>query len=98
VINRKDPGALDELVAEDLLKQVPLPGQGPGREGLRDVLVAFFTAGDFLGIPATGRPVRIWGVVIDRFSNGLFAESRILMDMPALLVKHAYCRRAAVWT
>jgi steroid delta-isomerase-like uncharacterized protein len=36
--------------------------------------------GAFLGIPATGRPVTVKGVVIDRLSGGKMADSRILMD------------------
>ena len=36
--------------------------------------------GTFLGIPATGRPVTVKGVVIDRLSGGKMADSRILMD------------------
>ena len=39
VINGRDlDGALTELVAEDFVEQNPLPGQGPGRAGLADVL------------------------------------------------------------
>jgi len=34
----------------------------------------------FLGIPATGRPVEVKGVVIDRLESGKMADSRILMD------------------
>jgi steroid delta-isomerase-like uncharacterized protein len=36
--------------------------------------------GDFLGIPATGRPVSVKGVVIDRIVGGKMTDSRILMD------------------
>ena len=36
--------------------------------------------GTFLGIPATGRPVSVKGVVIDRLAGGKMADSRILMD------------------
>lgn len=36
--------------------------------------------GTFLGIPPTGRPVTVKGVVIDRLSGGKMADSRILMD------------------
>jgi steroid delta-isomerase-like uncharacterized protein len=35
---------LSELVAEDFLEQNPPPGQGPGRDGLRDFLGAMFDA------------------------------------------------------
>lgn len=36
--------------------------------------------GEFLGIAATGRAVRVKGVVIDRVVNGWMTDSRILMD------------------
>ncbi len=39
----------------------------------------------FLGIPATGKPVEVKGVVIDRLESGKMADSRILMDTLALL-------------
>jgi steroid delta-isomerase-like uncharacterized protein len=41
--------------------------------------------GDFMGIPATNKTVEVWGVVIDVVRNGLFAESRIIMDTMSLL-------------
>jgi steroid delta-isomerase-like uncharacterized protein len=45
VINAHDlDGALTELVAEDFVEQNPLPGQGPGRAGLGDVLAGMFAA------------------------------------------------------
>lgn len=43
--------------------------------------------GDFLGIPATGRPVTVKGVVIDRLVNGLMTDSRILMDTFSLMMQ-----------
>ncbi|MGC5168789.1 ester cyclase [Luteimicrobium sp. DT211] len=47
VLNGHDLGAaLDDLVAEDFVEQNPLPGQGPGRAGLADVL-----AGMVAGFP-----------------------------------------------
>jgi steroid delta-isomerase-like uncharacterized protein len=39
----------------------------------------------FLGIPASGRPVTVKGVVIDRVSGGKMADSRILMDSLGML-------------
>lgn len=36
--------------------------------------------GEFLGIPPSGRAVRVKGVVIDRVVNGWMTDSRILMD------------------
>jgi steroid delta-isomerase-like uncharacterized protein len=108
-LNSKRLDVLDEIVAEAFVEHVPFPGQGPGREGLRDVLQMFLAAfpdmkwdvheqiaegdyvvthfswsgthaGSFLGIPATGRLVRVWGIVIDTVRAGKFAESRIIMD------------------
>lgn len=43
VINARDlDGALVDLVAEDFVELNPLPGQGPGRAGLADVLAMMF--------------------------------------------------------
>src|ERR1700728_1511879 len=98
-----------EFAWGDVVEQVPLPGQGPGLEGLKDILRAMRTGfpdlvfsileqisegdkvvsrfewtgthqGPFLGIPATGKPVRVWGIVIDRLVEGRIKETRILMD------------------
>jgi steroid delta-isomerase-like uncharacterized protein len=45
VINAHDvDGALTEMVVEDFVEQNPLPGQGPGRAGLADVLAGMFAA------------------------------------------------------
>jgi steroid delta-isomerase-like uncharacterized protein len=103
-------------VWEDVIEQVPLPGQGPGLEGLKDVLrgmrsafpdlnfaireqiaegdkVAsrFEWAGthqhDFLGVPATGRQVRVWGVDIDRLEEGRIKDTRIIMDTLGLMMQ-----------
>jgi steroid delta-isomerase-like uncharacterized protein len=41
VLNNKNLDALDRLVAEDYVELDPQPGQGPGREGLRQSLAAF---------------------------------------------------------
>ena len=113
-LNQHNLAVLDEIVVENFVEQVPFPGQGPGREGLRGVLQAFlnafpdmhwkieeqiaegemvvtrftFTAihrGEFLGVPASGRPVNVWGVVIDRVRDGKMTESRIIMDIPGML-------------
>lgn len=44
VINGRDLDvALREIVVEDFVEQNPLPGQGPGRKGLADVLAGMFT-------------------------------------------------------
>ena len=113
-INQKNLDAIDQLVVEDFVEQVPFPGQGPGREGLKHAVGALLSAfpdmhwtieeqiaegekvvsrftmtgthqGAFLGMAATGRAIRVWGVVIDVVREGRFAESRIIMDMVGLL-------------
>ncbi len=117
VINARDlDGALVEMVAEDFVELHPLPGQGPGRAGLADVLTLLFAGfpdlrwtlhdtlvegdrvmgfstwtgtheGDFLGIPATGRTATVEAWTIDRYRDGIFVESRIIMDVAALLAQ-----------
>jgi len=115
IINGRDlDGALTELVVEDFVEQKPLPGQGPGRDGLRDVLAGMFAAfpdlrwtfldaiaeddrvmtlnrwtgthrGEFMGIPATGRSVTVEAWTLDRYRDGRLVESRIIMDVAAML-------------
>ena len=109
VITNGNIESAEKYVWEDVVEQVPLPGQGPGLDGLKDILRAMRTGfpdivfsileqvtendkvvsrfewtgthkGVFLGIPATGRPVRVWGIVIDRLEDGRIKETRILMD------------------
>ena|SRR5579871_42954 len=41
--------------------------------------------GELMGIPATGKRVKVWGVVIDVVRDGMFAESRIIMDTVGML-------------
>ena len=41
--------------------------------------------GVFMGISPTNKKVEVWGVVIDVVKNGLFSESRIIMDNIGLL-------------
>jgi steroid delta-isomerase-like uncharacterized protein len=55
-----------------------------------DKVVSRFTwtgthTGDFAGIAATGRRISIKGVVIDRLSDRVMVESRILMDELGML-------------
>lgn len=114
VINRGNIDIAGLYVWEDVVEQVPLPGQGPGLEGLKDIIRAMRTAfpdidfsikeqvceGDrvvsrfewtgthrapFMGIPETGRKVRVWGMVIDRLEAGRIKETRILMDAVGML-------------
>jgi len=112
-------GQLDsaaQFVWEDVVEQVPFPGQGPGLEGLQDVLRSMRTGfpdivfaikeqiadgdkiasrfewtgtrqGAFLGIPATGRHVVVWGFVVDRLEQGRIKETRILMDTLGLTMQ-----------
>lgn len=101
---------------DDMVEQVPLPGQGPGLEGLKNVLRGMRAAfpdmrwtieeqieegdkvltrfewtgthrGDFLGMPATNRPVKVWGMVIDRFEKGKIKDTRIIMDTFGLMTQ-----------
>jgi steroid delta-isomerase-like uncharacterized protein len=104
------------FVWEDVVEQVPFPGQGPGLEGLQDVLRGMRAGfpdlefliheqvaeddkvvsrfewtgthhGPFLGVPASGRPVRVWGIVIDRLVEGRIKETRIIMDVFGLMMQ-----------
>lgn len=43
-INRKNLDAIDEMVVEDFVEHVPFPGQGPGREGLRQAISGMLSA------------------------------------------------------
>ncbi|WP_188553298.1 ester cyclase [Edaphobacter dinghuensis] len=101
---------------EDVVEQVSLPGQGPGLDGLKDIIRAMRTGfpdlvfsiqeqitendkvasrfewtgvhkGEFLGIPATGQSVRVWGIVIDRLEDGRIKDTRILMDTLGLMTQ-----------
>ena len=109
VINQGKIDQTSQYFWEDMVEQVPFPGQGPGVEGLKDVLRSMRTAfpdivftieeqisegdkvvsrfvwtgthkSEFFGVPATGKAVRVWGVVIDRFEGDRIKDTRILMD------------------
>jgi steroid delta-isomerase-like uncharacterized protein len=41
--------------------------------------------GEFLGVPATERPVKVWGIVIDRLEAGKIKDTRIIMDSLGLM-------------
>ena len=43
--------------------------------------------GEFLGIPATHRPIRVWGMVIDRFAGEKIVSTRILMDTFGMMIQ-----------
>jgi steroid delta-isomerase-like uncharacterized protein len=116
VLNEGKIDAAGQFFWEDMVEQVPLPGQGPGLEGLRNVLRGLRAAfpdmrwtvqeqiaegakvlsrfewtgthrGTFLGVPATDRPVTVWGMVIDRFEAGKIKDTRIIMDTLGLMVQ-----------
>jgi steroid delta-isomerase-like uncharacterized protein len=116
VINQGQIDRADQFVWEDVIEQVPLPGQGPGLEGLKDILRAMRAGfpdllfsiqeqiveedkvvsrfewtgthhGVFLGVPATRRSVRVWGIVIDRLQSSRIKETRIIMDTMGLMMQ-----------
>lgn len=41
--------------------------------------------GEILGIPPTGRQVKVWGMVIDRFVNDKIKETRLIFDSLGML-------------
>jgi predicted ester cyclase len=75
VLNGHDlDGALTELVVEED----------------RVATVSFWTGthrGEFMGIPPTGRTVRVEAWTLDRYQDGQLAESRIIMDVVGLLAQ-----------
>jgi steroid delta-isomerase-like uncharacterized protein len=116
VITRGDIDSAARFVWEDVVEQVPLPGQGPGLAGLQDILRGMRSAfpdlnfaiqeqiaegdkvvsrfewtgthqNEFLGVPATGRRVRVWGIVIDRLEEGRIKDTRIIMDALGLMMQ-----------
>ncbi len=116
VINRGDIDSAGQFFWEDMVEQVPFPGQRPGIEGLKDVLRGLRAAfpdmhwtieeqiaegdkvvsrfewtgthlGPFLGVPATHRPVTVWGMVIDRLEYGRIKDTRLIMDTLGLMVQ-----------
>jgi steroid delta-isomerase-like uncharacterized protein len=115
-LNKGDIEATGKYFHEDVVEQAPFPGQGPGLDGIKEVLRGFRSAfqnlhwsveeqveegdkvvtrfvwsgkhqGAFLGVPATGRDVSVWGIVIDRFVDGKIKETRILMDGLGLMAQ-----------
>jgi steroid delta-isomerase-like uncharacterized protein len=114
VINRGKIDAAEQFFWDDMVEQVPLPGQGPGIEGLKGVLRGLKAAfpdmhwtieeqiaegdkvlsrfewtgthdGPFLGVAATHRSVKVWGMVLDRFEGGKIKATRIIMDTLGLM-------------
>ena len=116
VINRGEIDRAEEYFWPDMVELVPFPGQGPGVEGLKDVLRGMRAAfpnlrwtveeqieaddkvvtrfvwtgvqeGAFLGVPASGRKVEVWGVVIDRFEGDKIKDTRLIMDALGLMMQ-----------
>lgn len=114
VLTAGEINATGDYFHDDMVEEVPLPGQGPGLAGLKEtltrirqafpdvhwsveeqmaeddrVLTRFLWSGthqdEFLGIPATNRVVRVWGIVIDRFEGRKVKSTRILMDTLSLM-------------
>ena len=115
-INQGQIESAAQFVWEDVVEQVPFPGQGPGLEGLQDVLRGMRNAfpdlhfgveeqiaegdkvltrfewtgthrSDFLGVPATERTVKVWGMVIDKLQDGRIKQTRIIMDIFGLMMQ-----------
>ncbi len=115
-INQDRLDTAAQFVWEDVVEQVPFPGQGPGLQGLKDVLRSMRTAfpdihwsteeqiaegdkvltrfewtgthrSEFLGVPATGRRVKVWGMVLDRLADGRIKETRIIMDLMGMMMQ-----------
>ncbi len=103
-------------MADDVVEQVPLPGQGPGLAGVVEIVAQLRAAFEgmhwtiqeqiaegekvvtrfewtgthrqpFLGVEATGKPVKVWGMVIDRFANKKIVDTRIIMDVMGLMMQ-----------
>jgi steroid delta-isomerase-like uncharacterized protein len=116
VLNQGKIDTAGQFFWEEMVEQVPFPGQGPGLEGLKDVLRGLRAAfpdmhwsvqeqiaegdkvlsrfewvgthqGMFLGVPATNRPVTVWGMVIDRFEGEKIKDTRIIMDTLGLMMQ-----------
>lgn len=116
VLNNGNIEAAGKYFHEDVVEQAPLPGQGPGLSGLKDVLRGLRAAfpdmhwtveeqiqegeqvvtrfvwvgthrAEFFGVPATGRRVSVWGMVIDRFVEGQIKDTRIIMDTLGLMTQ-----------
>jgi steroid delta-isomerase-like uncharacterized protein len=115
-LNQGNIDASGKYFHQDMVEQVPLPGQGPGLDGLKTILRGMRAAfpdmhwkveeqiaegqkvmtrfewtgthrGPFLGIPATGRPVKVWGMVVDRFEGDKIQNTRIIMDTIGMMMQ-----------
>lgn len=43
--------------------------------------------GEFFGVPASGRPVSVWGMVTDNFEGGKIKDTRIIIDTLSLMAQ-----------
>jgi steroid delta-isomerase-like uncharacterized protein len=115
-INQGQIDSAAQFAWEDVVEQVPFPGQGPGLEGLKNVLRGMRAGfpdlhfsveeqiaeddkvvtrfewtgthqGEFLGVPASGRSVKVWGIVIDRLQSARIKDTRIIMDTLGLMMQ-----------
>jgi steroid delta-isomerase-like uncharacterized protein len=115
-INNGDATIIEEVVHPDFVELDPMPGQEPGPEGLKGIILYIRSAfpdiewkviediaegdrlasrfvwtgthlGNFLGIPASGNKVTMYGMVFDKLVDGKMLESRILMDIMQLLTQ-----------
>lgn len=116
VLNEGNIEACGKYFHEDMVEQVPMPGQGPGLQGLKEMLTGFRAAfpdihwtieeqiesgdkvvtrftwaathrAEFFGVPATGKPVQTWGMVIDRLEGGKIKDTRIIMDSLGIMMQ-----------
>ena len=116
VLNKGQIETAGEFFWDDVVEQVPFPGQGPGLAGLKEVLRGFRNAfpdihwsveeqiaegdkvvtrfewtgthqAEFFGVPATGKPVKVWGIVIDQFEGEKIKDTRIIMDALGLMMQ-----------
>jgi steroid delta-isomerase-like uncharacterized protein len=114
VLTAGEIDATGDYFHDDMVEEVPFPGQGPGLHGLKETLTRIRRAfpdlqrkveeqmaednnvltrflwsgthqGEFLGIPATNRVVRVWGMVIDRFEGRKVKSTRMLLDTLSLM-------------
>lgn len=116
VLSQGQIDAAGDYFWDDVVELEPFPGQGPGLEGLKDLLRMLRSSfpdmrwtveeqmedgdkvmtrfiwtgthnGDFMGVPASGKKVSVWGMVIDRFEGEKIKDTRIIMDTLSLMMQ-----------
>jgi steroid delta-isomerase-like uncharacterized protein len=114
VMNRGNLSVVDKTTAENFVDHAPMPGQAPGREGVKqgfrlmqaafpdgqttiddiiaegDKVVVLGTMtgthqGNLMGIPATGKSVKISGIDVVRFEEGQVVEHWAQWDTAGLM-------------